>query len=93
MGGGPQNTKQRFIMMVEVVALLEQERAKAPNERFYAQRPPYPLRILSKLYQERYDSRTFTQYDGRRGNVVEQVSLLTPSIPTQRTRTCVFERF
>ena len=36
VGGGLQNTKQCFIMMVEVTALLEQERAKAPKERFYA---------------------------------------------------------
>ena len=34
--GGPQNAKQRFIIMTEVVVLLEQERAKAPKERFYA---------------------------------------------------------
>ena len=54
VGGGPQNTKQRFVKMVDVAALLEQEKAKAPKERFSARRPPYPLRILSKLYPERY---------------------------------------
>ena len=32
----PQNTDQCFITMAEVVALLEQERAKAPKKRFYA---------------------------------------------------------
>ena len=42
--------------MAEVTALLEQERAKVPKERFYTQRPPYPLRILSKPYPERYES-------------------------------------
>ena len=36
VGSGPQNAKQRFITMAEVVALLKQERAKAPKERFYA---------------------------------------------------------
>ena len=61
-------------MMVEVVALLEQERAKAPKERFYARRPPDPLRILSKTYLQRYELRTFTRYNGRRGSVVEHVS-------------------
>jgi len=45
--------------MAEVAALLEQERARAPKERFYAQRPPYPLRILSKSYLERYEPRVF----------------------------------
>ena len=50
--GAPQNTEQHFITMVEA-ALLEQEKARAPNERFYAQKPPY--RILSKPYPERYE--------------------------------------
>ena len=53
--GGPQNIKQRFITMAKVTALLEQERAKIPKERFYAQRPPYPPRILSKPYPKRYE--------------------------------------
>ena len=60
--------------MAKVVALLEQERAKATKERFYARRPPYPLRILNKPYPKRYEPRTFTQYNGRRGSVVEHVS-------------------
>ena len=55
IGGGLQTVKQCFITMAEVVALLDQERAKAPKERFYAGSPPYPLRILSKLYLERYE--------------------------------------
>ena len=60
--------------MVEVAALLEQERAKTPKERFYARRPPYPLRVLNKPYPERYESRAFAQYDGRKGSVAEHVS-------------------
>ena len=55
VGGAPQNAEQRFVTMAEVVALLEQERARAPKERFYARRPLYPLRILSKPYPERYE--------------------------------------
>ena len=62
VGGVPQNVEQRFITMVEVVAFLEQERVRAPKERFYAQRPPYLLRVLSKPYLERYKPRVFTQY-------------------------------
>ena len=58
-GGVPQNAEQRFITMVEVVALSEQERARAPKERFYAQRPLYPLRVLSKPYPKRYEPRVF----------------------------------
>jgi len=50
--GGLQNIEQCFITMTEVTALLEQERAKTPKERFYAQRPPYPLRILQAISWE-----------------------------------------
>ena len=60
--------------MAEVAALLGQERARAPKERFYARRPPYPLRVLSKPYPERYEPRAFAQYDGKKGSVVEHVN-------------------
>ena len=60
--------------MAKVAVLLEHERAKAPKERFYARRPPYPLRLLSKPYPERYKPRTFAQYDGRKGSAIEHVS-------------------
>ena len=73
-GGVPQNTDQCFITMAEVAALLEQERARAPKERFYARRPSYPLRVLSKPYPDRYEPRAFVQYDGRKGSAVEHVS-------------------
>ena len=58
-GGALHNAEQRFITMAEVAALLEQERARAPKERFYARRPPYPLRVLSKPYPERYEPKAF----------------------------------
>ena len=60
--------------MAEAMALLELERARAPKERFYARRPPYPLRVLSKPYPKRYEPRAFAQYDGRKGSAVEHVS-------------------
>ena len=60
--------------MAEVAALLEQERARVPKERFYARRPPYLLRILSKPYPKRYEPRVFTQNDGRKGSAVKHVS-------------------
>ena len=69
-GGAPRNAGQRFITMAEVTALLEQERAKTPKERFYARRPPYPLKVLSKSYLERYEPRAFAQYDDRKGRAV-----------------------
>ena len=74
MGSGPQNTEQCFVTIVDIVALLEQEKAKAPKERFYSSKTLYPLRILSKPYPDRYEPGTFAQYDGRRGNAVEHVS-------------------
>ena len=73
-GGVLQNAEQRFIIMVEVAAFLEQERARAYKERFYARRPSYPLKVLSKPYPERYEPRAFMQYDGRKGSVIEHVS-------------------
>ena len=60
--------------MAEVAALLEQERARTPKERFYARRPPYPLKVLSKPYPKRYEPRAFAQYDGRKESTVEHVS-------------------
>ena len=60
--------------MPEVAALLEQERARTPKERFYARKPPYPLQMLSKPYPKRYEPRAFAQYDGRKGSAVEHVS-------------------
>ena len=59
--------------MAEVAALLEQEKAREPKERFYVRRPPYPLRILNKPYPERYEPWDFAQYDGRKGSAIEHV--------------------
>ena len=58
-GGVPQNAEQRFIIMAEVATLLERERARALKERFNAQRPPYPLKVLSKPYLKRYEPWAF----------------------------------
>ena len=66
--------------MAEIASLLEQERARTPKERFYARKPPYPLRVLSKLYPERYESRAFAQYDGRKGSAVEHVSMFIDTL-------------
>ena len=53
--GVPQNAKQHFIIMAKVAALLKQERARTPKDKFYARRRPYPLKVLSKPYSERYE--------------------------------------
>ena len=70
-GGAFRSAGQRFITMAEVTTLLEQERARTPKERFYSRRSPYPLKVLSKPYPERYEPRAFAQYDGRKGSAVE----------------------
>ena len=91
-GGVPQNTNQRFITMAEIAALLKQERARAPKERLYAQRPLYPLRVLSKPYLERYEPRAFTQYDGRKGSVVEHVSKFIDTLSPYTTNEDLYLR-
>ena len=60
--------------MAEIATLLEQEGAKASKERFYAWRPPYPLRILNKPYPERFEPWTFAQYNVRKGSSIKHVS-------------------
>lgn len=73
-GRCPQNTKQCFMTMVDVMALLEREKAKVPKERFYSRRPPYPIRLLRKPYPDRYELLTFSKYDSRKGSAIEHVS-------------------
>ena len=80
IGGVPQNAEQRFITIAKVVTLLEQERARAPKERFYARRPPYPLKVLSKPCPKRYKPRAFAQYDGRKGSVIKHVNKFIDSL-------------
>jgi len=49
VGGDPQNTEQHFVTMADVAALLEQEKAKTPKERFYSRRPPYIVYSTSRI--------------------------------------------
>ena len=65
-GRCPQNTEQCFVTMANVAALLEREKAKEHKERFYSRIPPYPIRLLSKLYPDKYEPPTFSQYDSKR---------------------------
>ena len=55
VGGGQQNMKQCFVTIANVATLLEQENAKMSKERFYPRKPAHPLRILNKLYLDRYE--------------------------------------
>ena len=40
----------------------------------YIRKPPYPAEVLGKPYPEKYETPTFTLYDGREGNAMEHVS-------------------
>ena len=71
--------------MAEVAALLEQERAIAPKERFYARRPSDPLKVLNKPYLEGYETRAFAQYDDRKGSDVEHVSKFIDTLGAHAT--------
>ena len=79
--------------MAEMAAFLEQERVRTPKERFYTRRPPYPLRILSKPYLERYEPQVFAWYDGRKGSVVEHVSKFIYTPGPYTVDTYVFRNF
>ena len=59
----------------------ERERGRQRKEpRHYICKPLYPLELLSKPYQEKYETLTFALYDGRKGNVVEHVSKFMDSM-------------
>ena len=61
--------------------VLERERGRQRKEpRHYIRKPLYPLELLSKPYQEKYETLTFALYDGRKGNVVEHVSKFMDSM-------------
>lgn len=61
--------------------MLERERGSQPREpRHYVRRPPYPVKLLSKLYLENYETLAFALYDGRRGNTIEHVSKFLDSM-------------
>ena len=61
--------------------MLERERASQPKEpRHFVRRPPYPAELLSKPYPEKYETLTFTIYDGRKGNAIEHVNKFLDSM-------------
>ena len=65
----------QFVTLSNLTALLERERISQPTEpRHFVRRPPYPAELLSKLYPKKYDTPTFTLYDGRKGNELEHIN-------------------
>ncbi|GLT30847.1 hypothetical protein SLA2020_056300 [Shorea laevis] len=64
-----------FVTMVDLTALLDRERSKQGTVPFqFVHDLPYLKEILSKPYRKKYESPAFSQYDGRKGNVMEYVS-------------------
>ena len=90
--GNPQSSEQnasppQFATLSDLTALLERERLSQPKEpRHFVRRPPYPAELLSKPYLEKYETPTFslydgrTLYDGRKGNAIKHVNKFLDSM-------------
>ena len=46
----------------------------------YIRKPPYPAKLLSKPYLEKYETPIFALYDRRKGNTMEHVSKFMDSM-------------
>ena len=72
MGGG---TNPQYLTLVDVSALLEQEREKLSGiPKQFSWDPPFPPELLGKPYPKGYGPRKFHPFDGRNGSAVEHVS-------------------
>ena len=84
--GNPQPSEQnvfllQFVTLSDLTTLLERERLSQPIEpRHFVCRPPYPTKLLSKPYPEKYETPTFSLYDGRKGNAIEHVNKFLDSM-------------
>ena len=82
----PQSGKQnaslpQFVTLSDLTTLLERERFSQSKEpRHFVHRPPYPAELLSKPYPKKYETPTFTLYDGTKGNVIEHVNKFLDSM-------------
>ena len=79
---GEQNASpSQFFMLSYLTTLLERKRLNQPKEpRHFVRRPPYPAELLSKPYPEKYETLTFSLYDGRKGNAIEHVNKFLDSM-------------
>lgn len=73
-GGCLQNAEPWFVTMADVTTMLGREKTKMPKEKLFLRRPPYPIKLLNKPYLDRYETPTFSQYDGRKGSDIKHVS-------------------
>ena len=73
VGGGGANPQ--YLTLVDVNALLEQEREKLPGiSKHFSQDPLFPPKLLGKPYPKGYEPPKFHPFDGRNKNTVEHVS-------------------
>ena len=71
--GGRANPQ--YLTLVDVNALLEQEREKLSRiSKQFSRDPPFPPELLDKPYLKGYKLPKFHPFDGRSGSVVEHVS-------------------
>ena len=79
---GEQNTPaHQFFTISDLASLLEKERGRPWKEPMcYIRKPPYPVELLGKPYSEKYETPTFTLYDGRKGNAMEHISKFIESM-------------
>ena len=79
---GEQNASpSQFFMLSDLTTLLERKRLNQLKEpRHFVRRPPYPAELLSKPYLEKYETLTFSLYDGRKGNAIEHVNKFLDSM-------------
>ena len=79
---GEQNTSlPQFVTLSDLTALLEREKLSQLKEpRHFVCRPPYLAELLSKSYPEKYETPTFSLYDGRKGNAIEHVNKFLDSM-------------
>ena len=69
------NTNLQFVMLSDVVALIEKEREKLPKKtRHFVCQPLYSLELLNKPYPKNYEIPTFSLFDGRKRSALEHVS-------------------
>ena len=89
-GGNPQ-----YLTLIDVIALLEQEREKHSGIHMqFSKDPLFPAKLLGKPYLKGYKSPKFHPFDGRKGSVVEYVSRFIHIMgPYSRDKELCFREF
>ena len=79
---GEQNTPvHQFVTLSNLTSLLKREKGRQQKEPMqYICKPPYLAELLSKPYPEKYETPTFTLYNGKKGNAMEHVSKFMDSM-------------